>query len=744
MSTSSLMESSRSLDRRSFLKLTALAGGGIAFGLYVSSLPAALAEVTSASATEFTPNAFIRISPQGVVTIIAKNPEIGQGVKTALPMIIAEELEVPWEKVVVEQASLDSRYGVQSAGGSTAIPGNYDQGRRFGAAARVTLVNAAAQTWNVPASECFAESATVIHRPSGRKLTYGELVAKAATLPPPDLKTVPLKDPKDFKIIGRRIGGVDNQKIVTGQSLFGIDQKRPGMLHAVYVRCPCFGGKVVSANTAEIEKLPGVRAVFTIAGSNDLFGLLPGVAIVANSTWAAFSAREQLKVTWDESPRPEFSSPAFAAKAIELAKGTTKTETRHSGSVDEALAAAAKTVEAEYHYPYLAHAPLEPQNCTAIFKDGRLEMWSPTQTPIPALATVSKALDLPKENITIHLVRAGGSFGRRIMNDFMAETAAIAQKMPGTPIKVTWTRTQDLQHDYYRSAGWHFLKGGVDAAGKLTVWHNDFVTLGTNSIEKTGNGGDVNGDEFPSRFIPNFRLNRSIIESNLPTGYWRAPGSCGYGWAFQSFIDELAHAGGRDPVEFRLEILGADRDVPVSGGGRGRPYSATRMKNVLRLAAEKAGWGKTQRPRGQGQGVAFHYSHAGYVAIVADVTVAQDGTLKVDKLTAAVDVGPIVNLSGAENQVQGSLIDGLGAAWFLEITVENGRVQQTNYADYPLIRMADSPKIETYFIESNNPPTGLGEPALPPVAPAVCNAIFAATGKRIRTLPIQNTDLSWS
>ena len=735
------------LDRRGFLKLSALAGGGIAFALYLKSTPvgfAADAAEAVAAAGEFTPNAFIRITPQGVITIIAKNPEIGQGVKTSLPMIIAEELEAPWESVVIEQAGLDPRLGGQFAGGSTAIPVNYDQCRRLGAAARITLIEAAAQTWEVPASECFAEAAAVIHRPTSRKLTYGELVAKAATLPAPDLKTVALKDPKDFKLLGRRIGGVDNKKIVTGQPLFGIDQKLPGLLHAVYVRSPGFGGKVASANLDDIKKLPGVRDAFTLVGTDDLFGHLSGVAILADTTWSAFKASEQLKVSWDESPRSDYSSEAFAAKAEALSKEAPLKELRHTGAVDEALASAAKTVEAAYHYPYLAHATLEPQNCTALFKDGHMEIWAPTQSPSPGRDMVAKVLDLPKDKITIHLTRIGGGFGRRLMNDFLVECAAIAHKVEGKPVQVTWTRAQDMQHDYYRAAGWHFLKGGVDNAGKLAAWHDHFVTLGTNSSEKPGNGADVSGDEFPSRFIPNFRLTQSIISSNLPTGYWRAPGSCAYAWVFQSFLDELAHAGGRDPVEFRLEVLGDDREVPPSAGNRGRSYHAGRMKNVVRLAAEKAGWKSKQLPHGQGQGIAFHYSHAGYVAIVADVTVGQDGTLKIDKLTSAVDVGPIINLSGAENQVQGSMIDGLSAAWFQEITVANGRVQQSNYADYVLLRMPDAPKVEVHFAKTDFPPTGLGEPALPPVAPAICNAIFAATGKRIRTLPIDKEDLSWS
>jgi isoquinoline 1-oxidoreductase beta subunit len=740
-------ESPRGLDRRGFLRLSALAGGGVAFGLYLKSSPlgrAADATQAIASATEFTPNAFIRITPQGIITIVAKNPEIGQGVKTSLPMIIAEELEAPWESVIVEQAGLDPRLGGQFAGGSTAIPVNYDQCRRLGAAARITLVEAAAQTWAVPASECFAEAAAVIHRPSSRKLTYGELVGKAADLPAPDLKTVPLKNPIDFKLLGRRIGGVDNPKLVTGQPLFGIDQKLPGLLHAVYVRAPVFGAKVVSANLDAIKKLPGVQDAFTLEGTSDLFGLLPGVAIIADTTWSAFSASKQLEATWEESPVSNYSSEAFAARAASLSKEPPQKQLRETGAVDDALASSAKNVEAAYHYPYLAHATLEPQNCTALFKNGRMEIWAPTQSPGPGQDMVAKALDLPKDKITVHLTRIGGGFGRRLMNDFLIQTAVIASKVEGKPIQVTWSREQDIQHDYYRAAGWHFLKGGVDAAGKLAAWDDHFVTLGTNSTEKAGNGADVSGDEFPSRFIPHFRLTQSIIESNVPTGYWRAPGSCAYAWVFQSFLDELAHAGGRDAVEFRLEVLGDDREVPVSAGNRGRSYHAGRMKNVVRLAAEKAAWGKTDRAPGRGQGIAFHYSHSGYVAIVADVIVDQDGTLHVNKLTAGVDVGPIINLSGAENQVQGSMIDGCSAAWLQEMTVLDGRVQQTNYGDYPLLRMPDAPQVEVHFAKTDFPPTGLGEPALPPVAPAICNAIFAATRKRIRTLPIRKTDLSWS
>jgi isoquinoline 1-oxidoreductase beta subunit len=369
-------------------------------------------------------------------------------------------------------------------------------------------------------------------------------------------------------------------------------------------------------------------------------------------------------------------------------------------------------------------------------------MWAPTQNPGSGIDGISRTLKIPKDKITVHMTRIGGGFGRRLMGDFMVECAAIAQKLNGTPVKLTWTRDQDLGHDYYRAGGWHRFRGRVDDAGKLLAWADHFVTFGLNSDDRPGNGADLGGDEFPSRFVPNLLLERTIFPSNTPLGWWRAPGSNALAWAIQSFIDEMAYTAKKDPLEFRLELLGEDREVPPSGG-RGTPYNATRMKGVLKLVAEKSGWGE-KLEKGRGRGIAFHFSHLGYVAVVADVTVSKDGKLKVNKLTAGVDVGPIMNLSGAENQVEGSMIDGLSAAWFQEITVEQGAVQQKNFHEYRLLTMKDAPQVEVHFAKSDYPPTGLGEPALPPTAPAITNAIFAATGKRVRSLPLVKQDLSWT
>ena len=738
------------VDRRGFLKLSALAGGGLVLGLYLKSAGRVLgADIVNASAApttgDFKPNAFIRIAPDGVVTLVSKQPEIGQGIKTSLPMIIAEELEVNWKDVVIVQGDLDPAYGNQSAGGSRSTPNNYTEFHRLGATARAMLIEAAAQTWGVPASECYAAGSAVHHRSTDRTLKYGDLVAKAATLPVPEPKSATLKDPKDYKILGTRIGGVDNPKIVTGAPLFGLDTKLPGMLYAVYEKCPAFGGKVVSANLDQIKTLPGVKDAFVIEGTAKLDGLMPGVAIVADSTWAAFSARKQLKVTWDEGKVVEQSWDGFAAKAAELSKQPGATTLHKEGDVASALASAAKTVEAAYVYPFISHASIEPQNCTAWFKDGVLEVWAPSQNPGGGQGAIAGQFGLPKDKIIVHLTRSGGGFGRRLSNDYILEVAAIAQKV-SAPVKLTWTREDDLRHDQYRAGGFHFLKGGVDAAGKIVAWQNHFVTFGTMSAGRgndsgiqlrPGSGAGLDADQFPSRFLPNFLAEQTILECGIPMGPWRAPGNNVFSWVMQGFIDELAAAAGRDPLEFRLELLSQKL---------GGPYDAPRMTAVVKHVAEKAGWDPKKFPRGQGQGIAFHWSHQGYIAQVAEVTVSKEGQVKVDRVVAVCDVGAqIVNLSGAENQVQGSAIDGIGAAMFQELNIDRGRITQSNFHEYPMIRMPDVPaKVEVHFLKSENATTGLGEPAIPPIAPAVCNAIFAATGKRIRQFPFSRTDLRWS
>lgn len=740
------MKASSALDRRDFLRVTTVTGGGLLLATWLDySAPGELQAAGLDNAADFAPNAFIRITPDGRVTIMAKNPEIGQGVKTSLPQMIADELDVPWESVTIEQAMSDpAKYGSQVAGGSTATPNNWMPLRRAGAVGRQLMISAAAQTWNVPEAECGTNGdGRVHHHATHRHLTYAELAEKAAALPTPDANTVKLKDPKDFRIIGKPLPGVDNKKIVTGQPIFGIDVTVPGMLHAVIEKAPVFAAKVASANLAELKRMPGVKDAFVIEGGTVLSGLLPAVAIVADTYWNARTARQRLRVTWADHPTAQQSSTGFRAKAQELHAGSPQRSLRNDGNVAAALAAGT-TVEATYEYPFLAHATLEPMNCTASFADGKLEIWAPTQNPQSGRALVASTLGVEPADVAIHIVRSGGGFGRRLNNDYMVEAAWIS-KVVGAPVKLLWTREDDIQHDFYRPAGYHKLRGAVDRQGKLTAWENHFVSFGEG--ERFVAAAGLGNAEFPAHYVPNLSLGVSVMPLGVPTGFLRAPGSNGLAFVFQSFIDELAHAAKKDPVEFRRELLAQFKEPPAHTGP-GRPpliMNAERMRGVLDLAAEKSGWGTRTLPRGSGMGVAFHFSHRGYFAEVVQVTVSRAGVLTIDKVWAAGDVGSqIVNPSGAINQVQGSVHDGIAEALAQEITIEGGAVRESNFHDFTLLRMRQAPPVEVHFRITDYPPTGMGEPALPPVVPALTSAIFAATGKRIRTLPIKHHDLSWS
>ncbi len=737
-------------SRRAFLRASAAAGGGLLLHAMLPPLAdVAMAETSVGGAGEAAPlNAFIRIAPDGVVTIMSKNPEIGQGVKTMLPMVIAEELDVEWKNVRIEQAPLDAgKFGQQFAGGSMATTLNYDPLRRVGAAGRQMLVVAAAQSWNVPPSECSAEAGVVHHRQTARSLAYGELASKAARLPAPDLASVPLKDPKTFRIIGQRMPGIDNAKIVTGQPLFGIDVAVPGMLYAVFQKCPVFGGRVKSANVDAVKALPGVRDAFIVKASEansggDPDGVSDGVAIVAKSWWAANRAREKLAIAWDEGPTSAQSSELFALDAIKLAGATPTTYLRRDGDVASALQGAARVVEAAYTYPFLAHISLEPQNCTAHFADGKVVLWAPTQNPGPGAKLVAATLGIPERDVTVNMTRVGGGFGRRLRSDFMAEAAWISKRV-GAPVKLLWNREDDIQHDFYRPAGFHFFKGGLDGAGRLIAFSDHFVTFGRNG--RLADSAAMDANEFPAQLVPHLEYGQSVMELGVPTGPLRAPRSNALGFVFQSFIDELAHHAGADPLEFRLSLLGEPRVLVNSSGKPNalRDFDTGRMREALRRVAEVSDWGRRDAlPERTGKGVAFYFSHFGYFAEVVQAMVAPSGDVKLDHVWVVGDVGSqIVNPSGAENQVQGAALDGLGAALGQAITIDRGRVAQANFDSVKPLRIDQAPPVEVHFLTTDHPPTGLGEPALPPVIPALCNAIFAATGKRIRSLPIETGGL---
>jgi len=733
------------ITRRSFLRASSLAGGGLMLGIYFKP-EAAVAQRGGAPGISLLPSSFIKIAADGKITIMAQDPENGQGVRTMLPMLIAEELDADWKTVTIEQADFDdTKYKSQLAGGSTATPNHWDPLRRVGASCRQMLIAAAAQTWGIPESECHTSMGMVLN--GSHKAGYGELAAKAATLTPPDPAKVALKDPKDYKIIGKPQRGRDTRDITMGKPIFGIDMVVPGMLYAVFQKCPVFGGAVASANLDEIKKMPGVRHAFVVDGiakpgnvvSSDP-GIEPGVAIVADSWWLAQSARKKLDVKWDEGPGAGQSSDAFAKHAQELSKQAPAKVLRTDGNVESAFSSAAKTVEAAYTFPFISHAPLEPQGCTAHVKaDGKVEIWTTSQIPGNGRRLVSEMLKVPQTDITVHLIRGGGGFGRRLYNDYVVEAAWIS-KVAGVPVKLLWTREDDMAHDIYRPGGFQFLKGAVDASGKLSAWQNHFVTYGEG--ERFSPSANPNPLEFPAAFVPNYSLGSSVQPLCLRTGALRAPGSNAYAFVSQSFVDELAYAAGKDPVEFRMALL--NTPMIASASGPQNAFSPERMKGVLQLVAEKSGWGKRTLPAGTGMGVAFYFSHRGYFAHVAEVRVS-GMKVKVNKIWVAGDIGSqIINPGAAENMVCGSCVDGLSEMMSQEITLDKGRVQQTNYHEHGLMAMSEAPpQLEVHWNLTANSPTGLGEPAMPPVIPAVANAIFAASGKRIRSVPISKLGYSW-
>ena len=715
------------IDRRQFLKLTGLVGGGLI--LSFSAL-----RVSAGSGT-LQPNGFLRIDAGGI-TLYAKNPEIGQGVKTSLPMIVAEELDAAWDDVQVLQSPIDeATYGRQFAGGSMSIAQNWMPLRQAGAVARAMLVGAAAVRLGVPPAELTTRDSHVVHAHGGRKIRYTELAAAAASMPVPTADRLPLKPPDQFRLLGSRVTGVDNEALVRGHALFGIDQSLPGMKYAVYQKCPAQGGRVKSFNASEIKKLPGILDVFSLSAKGSLRELMAGVAIVADSTWAAIAAKRQLRVEWDESGAAQDSWSDAKAQAERLRHRPGATQVADRGDVDQALANGTKRLEAFYSYHFASHAQLEPQNCTAWFRDGTIELWAPTQTPGAGIQAVANTLGIAPAKVTVHQTRCGGGFGRRLYNDFMCEAAAISARVDA-PVKLQWTREDDMSHDLFRAGGFHQLEGSVDGEGRISGWRDHFVTFTDGN--RPVSGGNLPADLFPAGLIDNLRIEQTALDWRTRCGAWRAPGANVFGFVIQSFIHELATAAGRDHLDVLLEILGEPRWLEP---GNAWALHTGRAAGVIKLAAEQAGWGRDM-PAGRGLGLAFYFSHAGHIAEVADVSVDAGKKIKVNRVTVAADVGPIVNLSGAENQLQGSVIDGLSTMLDLAVTFEQGRVRQSNFDSYPMLRMPHAPPVDVHFIESDFPPTGLGEPGLPPLAPAVCNAIFAASGHRIRTLPISQEGFS--
>ena len=728
------------LTRRAFLQASALAGGGLLLEL---SLPgAAIAETTGQqmlpSATGATPlSIWVTLHTDGKVSIASKNPEIGQGIKTMLPMLIAEELDCDWAQVQVFDAAFDpSRFGPQRAGGSMATPTNWLPLRQAGAAARLMLLQAAAARAAVPLAELTTGSGQVHHAATQRQWSYGELATAAAALSAPALATVPLKNAAEFRIIGQPQRGVDTSKVVTGAPLFGIDVRLPGMLHAVFESAPAHGGRLGGANLAAAQAAPGVVAVLRLQGVGGSDALVDGVAVVARTHWQAEQARRLLELTWDLAAAKGHGDAEYAAAATALMDAGQGKELRRDGDAAAALQGAKRSLKARYSYPFLAHAPLEPQNCTAHFQDGKLELWVPSQNAQAGQNLIAQHLEIPVGQQQVHVTRSGGGFGRRLMVDYMVQAAAIAKALPGQPIQLLWNRQEDFKRDFFRPAGWHELRAGLDGSGKLVAFTDHFVTFGANG--KPLRGANLNAQHFPAGLVEHLFYQQDMLPTVIPTGYLRAPDSNSLCFVFQSFLDEVAQAAGKDLPQLMLELCAKDQIVGTTADPtRASPaFYTARARAVIQQVLQDSQWQERKSKRGHGFGFAFYFCHLGYFAEVVEVELKK-GALHVPRVWATGDIGShIINPLHAEQQVRGAIIDGLTQAVGQQVNFTDGVPAQQNFDTFPLLRGNAIPEIHLSWVRSAFPPSGLGEPSLPPVIPALVNAVFAATGKRIRSLPL--------
>jgi isoquinoline 1-oxidoreductase beta subunit len=702
-------------SRRNFLKLGALAGGGLLLGFNWTSAEAAGTTVmggasVAAGGVEF--NSYLSIGADGIITILSPNPEIGQNIKTSFPMIVAEELDADWTKVKVVQAALDNKkFERQLTGGSGAVPHSWKRLRDAGATARYLLVEAAANRLKVPASQLTTEKGMVIHAASGRKISYGDLATDASQLKAP--AEIKLKDRKDFKLIGKAVKNVDNNEILTGKPLYGLDFYRKGMLFAMVQRPKAFGLKLKSVDAAAAKAMPGIVDVVTFNNS---------VAVVGKSTWQVKKAKDALKIEYEKEANLESSSD-HDRLFQELLNSSEATVRRKDGNVEAAFKNAAKVIKSEYQCPFLPHNPLEPMNFFAHVREDGVELVGPTQTPDRARSAAAKITGIPAEKITVELTRMGGAFGRRLMDDYVTEAVEVS-KLVKAPVKVIWTREDDMTGGNYRPAVRYRFEAALDAQNNLIGYKLRGVGMNT--------GNSTREHNFPSGAVDNLLIDSVEHKSPITTAPWRAPITNFLAFAEQSFLDEVAQAAGKDPVQFRLDLLDKAKKAPVGD----IKYDIDRMKGVINLAAEKSGWGKK---KGVFQGFSVYFSHASYVAQVGEVVMNQ-GKPILKKIYAAGDCGQVVNLSGARQQMMGGIVDGVGHAMFGNLTFKDGAPQQNNFNNYRLIRLTDVPEIEVHFVDNGIDPTGLGEPALPPTGAAVANAIFKATKKRLRNQPFMEQE----
>jgi isoquinoline 1-oxidoreductase beta subunit len=700
------------LSRREFVTAGVAAGAGLVIGFY-------LPHKSGAQEESFSPNAYLRITPDNKITIVVARSEMGQGVRTALPMILAEELEADWKQIEIEQAGASTLFGDQTTGGSASVRTTWDPMRKAGAAAREMLITAAALTWNVPRSSCAAEKSRIKHAATNRSLSYGELAGKAAMLPVPT--DVPFKQSKDYKVVGQRLPRLDTPDKVRGTAIFGLDYRMPGMKFAVLSRCPTIAGKVSGFDDKESKKISGVSYVGKIGDS--------AVAVVADSVWGAMEGRRLLNVTWDDGPNKDLNTAAVTASLKQAAskKGVSLY------AAGEPAKASGRHISAEYELPFMAHAPMEPGNCTAHYQGSKCELWAPTQVPQDCRDSVATAIGLDPEQVKVHVTLIGGGFGRRLEHDYAVE-AALVSKAINAPVKVIWTREDDMRFSTYRPASLHQLSAVTDNAGFPVALTHRIISpsISGQKGQPVPNGvdPDLPDEAGPVYGLPNYSIEYVLTETPVPLGWMRSVYALQAGFALESFIDELAVAAGKDPLQFRLHLLAKDQDLQYFT----TTWHTARMRAVLQLAAEKSGW-NTPLPAGRYRGVACFGCFASYMAEVVEITMENDQP-RVHRVVAVVDCGQVVNPTILEQQIQGGIVYGLGNALRAKITIEKGRVVQGNFDDYAPLRMEETPIVEVYAVPSAEAPSGIGEPSVPPVAPALCNAIYAATKKRIRALPI--------
>lgn len=746
---------STALERREFVQL--LGSGGLVLVVSLSGcrrLSDALRGAPKTATTSVTPAAYLRLDDSGTVTVICHRSEMGQGIRTSVAMVVADELDADWSQVKVEQALGDEKtYGSQNTDGSRSIRDFYVALREAGATGRALLEAAAAKQWNVPVAEVEARNHTVVHRGSGRKLGYGGLVATARDLPMPDKAAIRLKKPEQFRYIGKDIPIVDMADMLTGAAQYGMDLRREGMLVAVIARPPAYGGTVKSVDSSATEKVPGVERVVRLDSTPPPSGFMPlgGVAVLARNTWAALQGRQQLKVDWEGGPNTTYDSAVFRTELERSVRRPGKV-LRTQGNAARALGGASKRLQADYYVPHLGHAQMEPLAALATFENGKCEIWAPTQHPQAARDTVAMALKIPVEDVQVSVTLLGGGFGRKSKPDFIVEAALLARET-GKPVKVIWTREDDIQHDYFHTVAAQHIEAGLDANGKVTAWlhRTALPSIMATFVPGTVYAGDGEVGQGITDLpfaVPNLRCENGPATALTRIGWYRSVINIPHAFGIWSFADELAHAAGKDPKEFMLELIGPDRVIDMSKAGlvakpwnydrsfEDYPIDTARYRKVLELVAEKSGWGK---PLGNGRarGIAVHRSFLSYVATVIQVEVKADGTVTIPRADVAIDAGLVVNPDRVRAQMEGATIMGIGNTLYGEITFKDGHPVQSNYTDYQVARIDAAPReMGVYIVPSTQLPGGVGEPGVPPVAPALCNAIFAATGRRIRSLPV--------